>query len=335
MDWRLLLDYIRVLIWPVIVGTLGIVFRKQLASILKNIQSIETPIGTLAFQNQADAIEREASAIEAEIAADIGGAGGAQTPDAPLGSDGAENPPPGRQEDRALILEKLMPLARTDPTAAVLAAWREIEHTLKNAAATSGRRRQTVPYLLAQAVEEDLLPPALAQLTLDLRQLRNRVVHDERSPLAPGGATSYVLAAERVIETLHLATTPTARHARYEQDVHDALSRLGFTVRKALGDSSYDFLVGDQNTMVGVEAKHRSRLFSAADLDKEKKRNAVESALPALVVTNAPLADTVARFNGTEAEKTGTRLREVVQWKGPQDDDILVRALVRSGAVLF
>ncbi|MFG2523147.1 hypothetical protein [Streptomyces sp. NPDC048527] len=54
MSWQLGLEYLRVLVWPSVVVTLGILLRRQLRGMVRRVQSVETPVGTVSFDAAAD-----------------------------------------------------------------------------------------------------------------------------------------------------------------------------------------------------------------------------------------------------------------------------------------
>ena len=56
MSWQMALEYLRTLIWPTVVLVLAFTFRKQLRSLFGRVESVETPLGTVAFEKKADAV---------------------------------------------------------------------------------------------------------------------------------------------------------------------------------------------------------------------------------------------------------------------------------------
>lgn len=330
MDWKLLLEYIKVLIWPTVVLALGLVFRKQLVGLVRNIDSVETPIGGITFQRQAEAIAEEAAEIEGEIAAEISEPIRRVEPAEDQGDAGndAQNVieiKPGRF-DRELA--SLLRVAQSNPTAAVLGAWKELEAALADVIPPSNIR-YTPGAMIQRAELQGVLPSSLARVANDLRALRNRVVHEGDVMLTSEGATSYVTATQSVIDALSLARTPQARAIRYEQAVLGAIADLGFPIQQAERDGDWDFFVNVDDKQVGVVVKYHGRgRFERYELKRLAERFPV-SAVPVLVVTNIPLSGPVVEFNTEGGALPDTAIREVVQWRDGQDDTQIVRALQR------
>ncbi|MFE1892130.1 DUF4145 domain-containing protein [Streptomyces microflavus] len=329
MDWKLLLEYIKVFAWPTVVLTLGLVFRKQLIGLARNIDSVDTPIGGVTFQRQAEAVAEEAAEIEGEIAAELG----EPTRQAePLSEqDVADAPARNQLPIKPVRFERefasLLRVAQSDPTAAVLGAWRELEAALTDVIPPSNVR-YTPAAMIRRAEMQGVLPGNLARVAGDLRILRNRVVHEGDMKLTPEGAASYVTATQSVIDALSLARTPQARAIRFEQAVFRALIELGFPVQPSDRDGELDFFVNVDDRKVGVIAKYRGREHFGSDLMRLSERFP-PSAVPLLIVTNAPLSRSALKFNTEGGAPANTAIREVVQWRDGQDDTILAQALHR------
>ncbi|MGW6310458.1 hypothetical protein [Streptomyces niveus] len=331
MDWKLLLEYIKVFLWPTVVLTLGFVFRKQLTGLARNIDSVETPIGGVTFQRQAEAIAQEAAEIEGEMAAEISEPVRQSEPeekqDETNGFATLSTPPQATH-----ALSALLNLAQYDPTAAVLRAWRELETAFTDVAAPFSTRRHTPGAMIKRAEMQGFLPGNLARVANDLRELRNRVVHEGDVSLTTEGATTYVTATQSVLEALSLARTPTARAIRYENAVLNAVISLGFRVENSERDGGYDFLVHIDDRTIGVVAKYRTRAnFEGPEL-KRLFGQYPASAVPALAVTNVALGRRVIEFNSKEGAPADTSISEMAQWRDGQDDDLLMRALLRVAA---
>ncbi|MET8676345.1 hypothetical protein ABZW18_01755 [Streptomyces sp. NPDC004647] len=238
MSWTLALEYLRVLIWPVIVLVLGVLFKKQVGALFDRLESVETPVGTVTlFDKQAGAIAQEADEVSQELAAEVvgqmpppaatgpswptyGSPGPAQQQPATQGpgvpAPGGPRPPgpPGPQESPRYAESKspakdfavLRRQADLDPTKAVLGAWRALSDALVQ---TMPEQRSGKPPQAGQALNtagrDGLLNADLHRVANDLQMLRNRVVHEGDVALTPEGARSYVRAAETVIEALALA----------------------------------------------------------------------------------------------------------------------------------
>ncbi|MBZ9637925.1 hypothetical protein K8369_00500 [Streptomyces sp. PSKA30] len=320
------LEYLRTLIWPAVVLTLGFTFRKQLASLFGRVESVETPLGTVAFEKQADAVAQEAAEIESEMAGQLAAAETTQpevedteTPETPGGGPQQITQPQAASSDFSDLFE----LAETETTAAVMAAWREVERALKGAGSKHGIGR-----ISSQALANmGLLSDDLARSVEDLRHLRNRVVHEGDILLTKSGARSYITAAQRIVEALELSQDPRFQALQFERSVVDALSRAGLPAEPGYRDDEFDaYGQTPAGTTIAVEIRFRRQgVLQMRDIEK------VLSKLPSLginvlVVTNAPLSAEVREFNRTH----DTRPRcEVVQWQGDEDTSLLARAIGR------
>lgn len=330
MDWKLLLEYIKVFIWPSVILVLGLVFRKQLVGLVQNIDSVETPIGGVTFQRQAEAVAEEAAEIEGEIAAEISEP--TRSVDQAQQQEDADvdvrNVVEVRPERFQRELASLLRVAQSDPTAAVLGAWKELEGALSDVISPSNVLH-TAGAMIRRVEVQGILPANLARVANDLRELRNRVVHEGDVRLTTEGASSYVAATQSVIDALSLARTPQARAIRYEQAVLRAFVDLGFPIQQVHRDGDLDFFAHVDDRQVGIVVKYRGHgRFERYDLKRLADRFPV-SAAPVLVVVNVPPSGPVVDFNAGNGALPDTAIREVVQWRDGQDDTHLVHALQR------
>ncbi|WP_143671204.1 hypothetical protein [Streptomyces sp. Ru87] len=343
MNWHLLLDYIRVFIWPTTALTLGIAFRKQLKWLSQRIDSVETPVGIVTFQNQAMAIADAAAEIEDEMAANLENSENKNLPT-------EDNPSTPKSEQTEIFNElrnssrefnALVELAKSDATAAILRAWGELEAKIYDVAPLSTKHSRTAPGQAMNFITtRGILPDNLVRLTVDLKELRNRVAHHDNVKITQDGAVSYVMAAHRIMDSLSLATTPQALAMKYERELLQRLMQTGFRVREGEKDDSFDFYLSneDGSKLTGVIAKYiHYGNFDSSALERETRK--IKSAtVDAILVTNAPLTDVVIQYNYESRKQNGDKsdgglpLREVVQWLDSRDDDILIRAMLRRGS---
>ncbi|MGP2436674.1 hypothetical protein [Streptomyces sp. JW3] len=329
MDWRLILDYVKVLIWPSVTVVLGLTFRKQLAKLSQRVDSVETPVGSLTFATQADAIAQEAESVEHALVAEI---------QESVSSDDADS---GIIESRQMIAKirrvtsrvsrvegrfaELSAASAGDPAGAVLGAWRELELNASRAALTRVSRQTGI---LRVIEERGFLPEHLIRLTHDLMQLRDRVAHAGDVSLTESDAKAYVAAAQTVSDALELAQTPQARYLRYERALQSVLYSLNLPVQKSNVDRGVDFLVGDYDGVVGIEVKFSSRgpyLKHSVEMVAARHQ---PSMIPVLIVVNAPLGANVA---GMQFDPDSTSVCEVIQWRNQEDNNQLIQALSRCG----
>lgn len=326
MSWQMALEYLRTLVWPAVVLTLGFTFRKQLASLFGRVESVETPLGTVAFEKQADAVAQEAAEIESEMAGELAAA---QTNTSEIDDVETREISTGepqqitRPQNLSSDFSDLFELAETETTAAVMAAWREVERAVK----TAGIKHGLTPITSQTLSGMGLLSDELARSVEDLRHLRNRVVHEGDILLTKSGARSYITAAQRIVEALELSQDPRFQALQYERSVVHALGRAGLPAEPGNRDDEFDaYGQTPASTTIAVEVRFRRRgELSLHDIEK------VISKLPTLaanvlVVTNAPLAQEVHEFNSTYNARPRF---EVVQWQGDRDTPLLARAIGR------
>ncbi|MEU8716418.1 hypothetical protein [Streptomyces sp. NPDC048663] len=326
MSWQMALEYLRTLVWPTVVLTLGFTFRKQLASLFGRVESVETPLGTVAFEKQADAVAQEAAEIESAMAGELAATEtinpeieDVETQEIPSREPQQITRPQHSNSDFSDLFE----LAETETTAAVMAAWREVERAVKAA----GRKHGLAPITSQTLSGMGLLSDELARSVEDLRHLRNRVVHEGDILLTKSGARSYITAAQRIIEALELSQDPRFQALQYERSIVHALGRAGLPVEVGNRDDEFDaYGQTPAGATIAVEIRFRRRgELHIRDLEK------VISKLPSLavnvlVVTNAPLSQEVHELNSTY----NVRPRfEVVQWQGDNDTPLLARAIGR------
>ncbi|MGW3628654.1 hypothetical protein ACWD7F_00565 [Streptomyces sp. NPDC005122] len=329
MDWRLLLDYVKTLIWPGVTVILGLTFRKQIAKLSQRVDSVETPVGSLTFATQADAIAQEAESVENAIVTEI---------QESVSREDVDDEPADSRQLVAKIrripsgaprfderFAELSAMSEADPVGAVLGAWRELEVNASRASLTRVSRQSGIMRVIS---ERGFLPDHLIRLANDLMLLRDRVVHAGNMSLTAGDAKAYVAAAQTVSDALELAQSPQVRYLRYERAVQGALLSLNLPVQKSELDRGIDFLVGDYDGVVGIVVKFSTRSpFSLEMLEKEIMRRK-PSVVPVLIITNTSLSDRVAEFS---LDADSTSIREVIQWRNQEDDDRLMRALMRCG----
>lgn len=331
MSWEMALEYIRTLIWPAVTLTLGFTFRRQLSSLFGRLQSLETPLGTAAFERQAAAVAQEAAEIENELADEVAAA----ETHKPEAVDVVEEPSTQNHGFSSVYrspaedtFAELLSLAQTQTTEAILAAWREVDKAIKQTASEKGMRRTSIQMIR----EERLLPDDLVRSVEDMRQLRNRVVHDGDVVLTPSGAHSYVTAAKRIVDALAMSRNPAVQAYQYEESVLRSLSLAGLTIgRTASQDEGVDAYANTAAGMtIAIEVLfRRDRKLGMQDI-KRLTGNISMRTTNALVITNAPITEEVRDFHVRTSDERPRM--EVVQWRGPEDDDALVRAISRLAA---
>ncbi|BBC94991.1 hypothetical protein SRO_3815 [Streptomyces rochei] len=341
MSWELALEYIKALIWPLIVLTLGLTFKRQVGGLIGRLRSLETPVGSANFGEKADAVGQVAAEIGDQIsselaAAETGEGGESETPDGDSSPRSHREPLDSRNET-AFRIRPLVSRVGSDPTSTVLLSWRAVEQAMAESLKRDNSTYVPNIQLINGVASQGLLSSQLMALVHDLFELRNQVVHGG-GVITAAEAESYQTAASRVIEALKLAESPIYRSMSYEDRVYRALRAVVGASVERTGSSAagHDFRVTlNGGKVVVIETKHRTRRAIGASEADGIVRNAREGArlelkkdAPVLIVTNKAFGSDVVEFNLVHSVETPSA--EVIQWNGYEDDDYLFRALARA-----
>ncbi|TXL88093.1 hypothetical protein [Streptomyces sp. IB2014 016-6] len=193
---KIVLEYLKVVIWPSIVIVGGYAMREHLATLFGRIQAISTPAGDLEFA--ADVNHLHDAALEAAVDTEAEAA----TLTHPL----SHSEPPDAQEAFVVLRE----VAETAPEAAIMAAWRRVELRLAEAHAVvegaptgtqQARRvfpvtpRRWIDQIVAAGLDADI-----ADIVSELITLRNRAAHS--ADISGISALEYVESCAVVWELL-------------------------------------------------------------------------------------------------------------------------------------
>lgn len=341
MSWELTLEYIKTLIWPVIILTLGLTFKGQVGGLIGRLQSLETPVGSANFGEKADAVGQAAAEIGDEISsqlatAETGDGGEIEAPDGDS-SAGAHRELPEVDNGVEVRIRSLVSRGGSDPTLTVLHSWRAVEQAMAESLKNDASTYVPITQLINKVANQGLLSAQLIPLVHDLFELRNQVVHSG-IVIAAAEAESYRTAAGKVIDALKLAESPIYRSMNYEDRVYRTLRALvgGSVERTNSGAAGHDFRVTlDGGKVVVIETKYRTRrVISAYEADgivrsaREGARLKLKKDAPVLIITNKALRPDVMDFNTVHSVETPSA--EVIQWNGHEDDDYLFRALARA-----
>lgn len=339
MSWELALEYIKALIWPVIVLTLGLTFKAQVGGLISRLQSLDTPVGSANFGEKADAVGQAAVEIGDEISAELADAG-TNVPDGEGAANGSSEEPvnSGRQildndQGVEVYIRSLISRESADPTSTVLNSWRAVEQAMNRSLRIGAGRHLSFGKLIKGVADQGLLSTQLISLANDLFELRNQVVHGAGAAITRAEAESYQRAAGSVIDALALAESSNYRAMKYEESVFRALrSLLGDQIEPVGGSNTPDFRASlDGGRSVVIETKYRTRsLFGVRDAATalEQVRKTVGDEVGVLIVTNSALSPAVKEFNRKHSVESPSV--EVIQWKGNDDNDYLLRAVART-----
>jgi hypothetical protein len=167
----------------------------------------------------------------------------------------------------------------------------------------------------------------LARIRRRVRQIVEEATSDQQSPDVARG---MVEAASFIDPDAGVPASISAY--AFEQQIMAALARV--TQDRATSgvapvgvDGGIDFVVSAGTNYANVIVKYLRRGQLPIRVVREAQG---VSALPALIVTNAPLSGAVQEHNRSASSPGGrTPYVEVVTWNGVQDDDVLGRTLDR------
>lgn len=193
---KLLLDYIKVLIWPGVAIFVLLKFRGNISDLISRTRTLSTPAGSLEFAEEVRAL-REAVETQDEVL-DPGEAATAREE-------------PRTRADRTAF-DTYRDIARIIPEASVLASWLHLEKKLKEAVdmlyadvggsrafetRTSGTIHVPTTRKLAHALGQKGWDEDWVRLVDDLRRVRNQAAH--QSSISPATASDYVESCEFLV----------------------------------------------------------------------------------------------------------------------------------------
>ncbi|MFJ3501323.1 PIN-like domain-containing protein [Streptomyces sp. NPDC090135] len=229
-------------------------------------------------------------------------------------------------------------MVEREPTRAFEGAWDQVEEALVKFVSDGnlGQQRMTMNMLLSSMESQYGVSAHTAANVRQLQNIRNSLAHESNFHLTEEGARTLISTAKEVVSALALISAPRTQAMRFEQSILESLNRGDFPVfRQNRNDFQADFLVRnvpDSDSCVAIEVKFTSNgVFSDRRLREEMGKLVLmpEDMKSLLVVTNGSLAPHVQQFNSSAhgAAKLGGRRLEIVQWRTPDDDPSLHRAL--------
>jgi len=235
MEWaELVLEYLKALVWPLVVVGAVYAFRSQIAAKIGDLKEAKTPVGGASFfdrdareleEKAADAAERQedATAKPSEIET-VPSSGAASTPP----TDGHDEVLRRREAiqrriDKVAFFRALSTaadqlaappdftaarsIAAAAPPAAVMLAYTELEKVAR-AAWTVSRMEAPRPSVNVPAIVRELahvggLETEFATLSRDLADLRNRLAHGlPGAEVSSVGALNFIAACESLSTAL-------------------------------------------------------------------------------------------------------------------------------------
>ncbi|MFE6058687.1 hypothetical protein [Streptomyces sp. NPDC056431] len=206
---RLVLDFLKVLIWPATALVIVYGFRSQFRDLISRVRMLSGPGIDAEFSDQV--IEASEDVEAAVLSNPRGDATGAQTPsedggEEPVSPDGVSTPSSDHHQVRGHYRtsapedDPLMALTETHPDAAVVAAFIGVESELRRleaAARPAGARRLPI----RQLVDALALPPDIRDSILEMSQLRSPAAHGEQV-VSIRAARAFVRSCRELIDWL-------------------------------------------------------------------------------------------------------------------------------------
>jgi len=191
---NLVLQFVRVLVWPVVVGLCVVLFKGKVRDLLDRLTSFAGAGFNAKFERDArDALATAQSALEQQEAS----SGSEEATDTP-------QPAESKDEDESVV-DTLRVVASRSPNAAVLGAWRLIELKMSEAAELVSEanppRISLSPGQLVAALRNAGFAPLAVESIDDLRRLRNDAAHASKEVTAQT-ADDFVTSALLVIRLL-------------------------------------------------------------------------------------------------------------------------------------
>ncbi|WP_322920375.1 hypothetical protein [Nocardioides renjunii] len=258
MLWaRLILDYVKALAWPLVVGLIVYAFREKIADKIGDLKDAKTPIGEASF------FDREAREVEAKAdrAADRQQEGTPPQSDPQAGA-GATSKPSGqaeprdpgsadarkqnerhrefvqREADRRMLTRAWVELremrydtahsiAATAPTAAVMLAYANLERAVRSAwTITKVEEPKTFSITrLVKDLTETGLDAEFWAVSRSLMNLRNKVAH-EGAEVSVIGSFDFIGACERLTAALEANATSKLMHPSRNHLTSDLLETM-------------------------------------------------------------------------------------------------------------
>jgi hypothetical protein len=185
MEWaQLVLDYLRVLLWPALILFVVFAFRAELAGLIKRIKAARLPGGA-----EFELFEEEAAAV-----LDL-----ARTkPESSNGSIGQADPPARPQ------FAPIRQWAYFDPKRAVAGAWRRLDSFILEEAARHGVSKADRIEALEQLSSKLAIPPNTVAAAARLQELYSSLMRGE-SEVASDGALAFIDACEEIVNEIDAA----------------------------------------------------------------------------------------------------------------------------------
>ncbi|NIL52712.1 hypothetical protein HBK87_19410 [Streptomyces sp. 2BBP-J2] len=202
---RLVLDYLKVLVWPFVVLLIAHRFAGEIRGLLRRIRNLS------------------AAGVDAEFSEVVEGAGAGaeaaarQTPPLEDGSRTDDQAPRPAGAAHATVTSPLADMAFVSPEGAIMAAWRLVEAKLITMVPGYEVPRQRGRLFAYMIRSDEIFPRDISRALHELRNVRNEVTHvtAEGRTVSPRSAADYVEGCESMVRWLgEYETSPAWEGAR-------------------------------------------------------------------------------------------------------------------------
>ncbi len=165
MDWLTFISsLVGSLAWPTAVGAVALIFRSQVSSLLKSLSRLKWREVEAEFGEKVDQIREDVRQIE----------------DSPNYNDEPVDP-------------KLVNLLESHPHLAILEGWKSLEKAIVDLSVSKLQTDRKLPFHnhLTALMRAEILPVSMKNALSEIRDVRNRAVHESDSTISKGRA--YVL----------------------------------------------------------------------------------------------------------------------------------------------
>ncbi|MYR99012.1 MULTISPECIES: hypothetical protein [unclassified Streptomyces] len=195
---RLVLDYLKVLIWPAATVAIVYGFRSQLSDLIRRVKALSAPGIDAEFSGEI--IE---ASTDAEVAVLNNESAGGEVPD----QRGPGEEPTEAADVRIRVVrvdeeDRLLSYARLQPEAAAVAAWWFVEAELRRLEEVELGVSDRRPLPITRVIDRLNLPQNIKISILELSKVRNRAAHHMPLNLSPEAARAYVSSCREMADWL-------------------------------------------------------------------------------------------------------------------------------------
>jgi hypothetical protein len=173
-----IVELVKALAWPATTVVFAVLFRRECGALLRRLKKGKVGLAEFEFEEIVKELEKDLAEISPAT--------------------------------RSVTVETgLVSLATSNPRAALLSAWIELEAALKDLARrhqlVAEQPNRNVSDLIRDLAKAGLIPKAHVPIFMALRQLRNQAVHDIDFSPSPDAVVGYLEVAEELKQLIRHA----------------------------------------------------------------------------------------------------------------------------------